>query len=461
MHDDQLERRLRATLRDEADRLPLTITAAELERRMVLRGRRSGNRRLMLLAAAVAIGAIGAGGILAGLPNKPAPSPSVPAIAVQSAEPATVAPPSTLPSLDDLIASNPAWVLAASSHGPSDGSGTAVVRPGTEGLRSSVFLGGLSGRGAYRVTVACLGGSILLVIKPAGSSRPIDGPAIPCDGSVAEQSVEVAPGADVWLAYVPPTSWRVVVRGDLRPEPFPTAVPVIPPSTAIEEELVRFDDRVIQPGAEPSAGSAMELQELNAVPARWTYAARLWCEPGASMRLIFGDYIDGVFTADTESQILCDGLIHDLRLDIPQPNGSRIFVAATPSAHWSVLVTSARPPVTSASEAPGWQHSVSFGPSLNISDSPHGVSMTAGDPELGDRVMVVVACTGTDPIEVSIDKSEPLGDHFETFLASCAVGGAETSRVFEIEDFALVSYVAPPWEWTAMTVFEPKPKDAP
>src|SRR6185369_11737457 len=59
MHDELTERRLRSALREAGDGLSFTITAAELERRMALRGRRSGNSRLtLLLAAAVAIGAL-------------------------------------------------------------------------------------------------------------------------------------------------------------------------------------------------------------------------------------------------------------------------------------------------------------------------------------------------------------------------------------------------------------------
>ena len=471
MHDDQLERRLRATLRDEADRVPVTITAAELERRMALRGRGSGNRRLtLLLAAAVAIGGFGVGGILGGLANKPSPSPSVPVIAVQSESPATVAPAASLPSLDDLIAANPSSVLegpeppsvlVAGAHGPSDGPGMAV--PGVDSETPSyVFLGDVADHGSYRILAACFGERPLLVsVQPAGSSGAIDGPRIPCIGSVVEQTVRVDGPAGVWLSYVAPTSWRVVIRGEHRPMPLPTANPVLPPASKGIEELLRRDDHVVEPGALPWGGSAMGIQEVGAVPARLIYAAQLWCEPGVSMRLVFGDFIDGVLTADTETHILCDGQIHEQSLEIPQPNGSRIFVAAPQSARWSLLVESEEPPIATAREAPGWQQAMSYGPSLNISDSPHGVSLTAGDPELGDRVMVVLACTGTDPIEVSIDDSEPLGDHFETFLATCAVGGAETSRTFEVDTAALVSYEAPPWEWTAMSVLEPKPKAAP
>lgn len=59
MRDGQLEERLRAVLRTEGDALPLTITTAELERRMALRRRERVGRRAGLVAAAVAVVAVG------------------------------------------------------------------------------------------------------------------------------------------------------------------------------------------------------------------------------------------------------------------------------------------------------------------------------------------------------------------------------------------------------------------
>jgi hypothetical protein len=59
MHDTGIEDRLRAALRGEGDDLPLTITAAELERRLAARQRQRNSRRVSYLAAAVAIVAIG------------------------------------------------------------------------------------------------------------------------------------------------------------------------------------------------------------------------------------------------------------------------------------------------------------------------------------------------------------------------------------------------------------------
>ncbi len=62
MHED-VEGRIRSVLRKEGDELTLNITAQELERRLLLRRRARAGRRLSLVAAGIAVVAIG--GILA------------------------------------------------------------------------------------------------------------------------------------------------------------------------------------------------------------------------------------------------------------------------------------------------------------------------------------------------------------------------------------------------------------
>lgn len=59
MHDDRVEDALRTVLRKEGDDLTLNITAQELERRLALRRRERASRRISLVAAAVAVIAIG------------------------------------------------------------------------------------------------------------------------------------------------------------------------------------------------------------------------------------------------------------------------------------------------------------------------------------------------------------------------------------------------------------------
>ena len=58
MLDTRLEERLRAALRAADDDLPMTVTSAELERRLATRRRQRNGRRLSLVAAAVAVVAI-------------------------------------------------------------------------------------------------------------------------------------------------------------------------------------------------------------------------------------------------------------------------------------------------------------------------------------------------------------------------------------------------------------------
>ena len=59
MHDNQLEDHIRSILRREGDDLTLNITAQELERRLALRRRERAGRLLSLVAAGIAVVAIG------------------------------------------------------------------------------------------------------------------------------------------------------------------------------------------------------------------------------------------------------------------------------------------------------------------------------------------------------------------------------------------------------------------
>ena len=59
MHDSQIEDRLRTVLRAEGEALPLTITPDELVRRLALRRRERNGRRMGMLAAVLAVIALG------------------------------------------------------------------------------------------------------------------------------------------------------------------------------------------------------------------------------------------------------------------------------------------------------------------------------------------------------------------------------------------------------------------
>ena len=101
MHDVQLEDRLRRALRQEADTLPFTITADQIEIRLAARRRAAFNQRLAILAAAgLAVVAVGVGAFLLNQNSEevvtPTPSPTV--LPSPSAPPsASVPPPSESP----------------------------------------------------------------------------------------------------------------------------------------------------------------------------------------------------------------------------------------------------------------------------------------------------------------------------------------------------------------------------
>jgi len=100
MHDTSVEDRLRLAFRGETDGLGLTITAAELERRLAARRGSRNGRRLSLLAAGIAIVAVGTIGALSngwlrlpaiGITGGPLPSPTPSASVAPSSSPATSA----------------------------------------------------------------------------------------------------------------------------------------------------------------------------------------------------------------------------------------------------------------------------------------------------------------------------------------------------------------------------------
>jgi hypothetical protein len=344
MHDDLLERRLRAALKGEAGHLPFSITAAELERRMARRGRSQPRRLTLLLAATFAIGGLGAAGLLAGLQQRhPSPSDA----AADATSPATMAPSTTpsgptLPTLDELIAQAPPGVLVASAHGPSDGPGVAVsLGELNDQLFAYSALGVIQGSGDYVITMACFSaGSLKVAVLPAvGEGQTIEGPRIACGLHAIEQrTVHLDGPAEVWIGYHAPASWRVAVSSPFTPSSLPSAEPIIPAiDPAAAGELARVDDGRVG-DADPAWGaSGLRLAHVADLPARRFYAVRVWCEPGALVRIVFGDAI----AVDLDALVACDGQIHEMGFDLRLPRGSVLGVAAAPGAHWSLVVDSA------------------------------------------------------------------------------------------------------------------------
>lgn len=241
----------------------------------------------------------------------------------------------------------------------------------------------------------------------------------------------------------------------------PNDNPVLPLLPGGVDELLRVDDAAVEPGAEAWGSSGLRLREIGSVPARVIYAAQVWCEPGAAVRLLFADRIPGVLTPSIETALACDGLVHDLALPLPLPNGSPVIVAAAPSTHWSVLIGSASPPVALASDVPGWRPAGGIGPSLHFADVELSISDVVGDS--GGPLMVVFECAGkTQDIKVGVDREGILGDAFQAYTAACAPGGTRTTFTLDTgPNGYIVQHEAPAGTWTALSLLIPAASPGP
>lgn len=457
MHDDLLERRLRAALHRDADDLPFTITPAELERRLAHRSRLTGRRRAsLLLAAAVGIGLLGVGGVVGGLLGEVTESPRPSSVA--EASPAVPsAGPMDLGSLDEVIGTAIGGeVVMAHAHDHVDVGGSVPA----DALPShvSMSLGTITGSSRYQLTVACLGeGVAALDIRLPGSRGPRSGPDVECDGGFYTQPIDAGAPREIALVAPQLASWRVVIRRLEGDQPDAPGGPPLLEVLRGSELLVRADDQSILSTAPAWRDSGLLLQKVGGVPERWEYTTRATCVGGESVRLILGHELgDGTVEATTETLVPCDNRAHDAGIGVPGLYGSDVYVAAPPEARWSILVSAEAPPIALAEDQPGWQIQVGFGPHLSFDPTEHGFSAPGVDG--GGPVLIVFACAGPSPIDVTVDVGATAGKRQETFTASCLPDGAETGQTFDVRASTVdLTYAAPVGTWTAISILVPDP----
>jgi|GEM_PF-3501588 len=220
MHDSRLEDQLRSTLRADGDTLPLTITADELERRHAHRRRERTGRRMTLLAAGVAVVAVGSliaigGGLLrpptVGVDPTEVPGTDAPSSNPTSPDPTTAAsseasPVATLPDFTPPLGE---LVLDATSV------------DGEPGETVSYRVGGVPPRPEYRLAMACAGdGGARWSIGQEGEAEFVIRGDVPCDGSVAYTDIEVGMQpfeSIVWVTTDTGNHWHLQIADPVGP----------------------------------------------------------------------------------------------------------------------------------------------------------------------------------------------------------------------------------------------------
>jgi hypothetical protein len=471
MHDDLIERRLRDALHGEGDRVALTITAAELERRWALRRRQAATRPMaLLLAAAVGIGLVGVGAVVGGVFDRdlqgPSPAPSMPAV-VAEASPSPAASPAAagLPSLEQLTAgSDPTTIVLSQAHGPA--AAPEIVPTNVELAPPSVQLALPAGDGQYEVLLACLStgrmGAAVKSFDRLGETVATD---IPCDGRVIRKPFDLTSmsGFLCLISDTPRVSWRVAVR---KVSGTPVSIDGVtePQIQAGELELARdadtdpgWPDRVAAVASDPAmAGDPIPMQAL---PSTEFITVRMSCS-GGPVRFVLGDGTFGPEAPGTDTRVACDGVVHDHTFRIDEWAGDQFAIQADPSTHWQVVIVSDEPPIELAGDQPGWASSGGIGPVFTFTSETDGLTLPAG--EKPGPMKVVVTCAGSGVLHVTVDLGRRVGEVTQSFDAPCDGAGATTERTFQNQStMASVTYSHPARAWYAIGILIPDPGTAP
>jgi hypothetical protein len=465
MHDDLIERRLRSALRAEGDALPLTITAAELERRSARFHRRRGTTTGLLIAATIGLGLVGLAGVAGGWYDRSVPRPSGPApsaIAVASGLPSSSPalsdiPARTLPTLDDLVqAVGTNDVVLAQANGPAEG---PTLSPDSLDLPPpSVTLGPVSGDTDYAISFACLGEGSAAVGLAADEEDSSQLPRVRCDATIALQQAGRGGPRSLRIESDSQASWRVVVRAIGAPAAASTTVPtdlpapsgVILATARSEHDVATFDDPLTGGGIEAPVAYGELLGRLD-------YTVQTSCAGPRPIRYAFGgDPADGA-RLDIVREVPCDGLVRNDTLRIAQPAGSHLYVIADSRVAWQVAVSSERPPFELSPHQDGWDPAGGGGPDFHFHSEPTGLTLPI--QEGGGRVLVVVSCSGEGSVPLSVEVGKTIGAKLQSLEASCSPGGDSTAQSFVVQSSYIdVMYQAPARSWLAISIYVPSAK---
>lgn len=210
MHDLLIEDQLRNVLRDEVRALPLELTAATLERRLVTRRQHRTRTRWLVAAAIGALAVAGASAILADVLDGPS-------VAAPPTPSATARP--SLPEPDALLAGFPDATVRL-EHAVGDAAGPTGPRS-THSLPATlpaIEIGRLRFEGPFVIGVACLGdGDILVEISTPRLDVPYTQAHGPCNGMpihseyLAPPIDPASPGDVITVTVDASASWRLAI----------------------------------------------------------------------------------------------------------------------------------------------------------------------------------------------------------------------------------------------------------
>jgi hypothetical protein len=483
MHDTAFEQKLRSALQAEGDGLALTITAAELERRLVLRRRGRPSSVVSIgLAAAFGVALIGLAGVVGGWfearPIVPAPLPSASAPASSTPSPVpTIGPsilpsgvfPDRLPSLDELLAPlDQARIVRAQAVGPAEG--PSGSQPSREQIGPmAVGFAPITTPGSYRLYVACIGSAglnVAVTSDQATEARELI--PITCNGAVTARDTGLEAGDRLALRSTSWLSWRVVLEAPERAPLHALGVGELGDIPPGETELAVGQNQVEAPSYADNltGGGILVPIPVGALPGRDRYTVQVTCAGPTTLRYTFGRTIlgtdtaaDGTIDEFSATEVECDGASHSDAIDIVQPSGAEFFVTVDARTAWTIRVTAEEAPIALDPGDIEWQMVVGSGPDLDYDGQESGLSgMTNTDGNT--EIRVDVTCLGGGWIDVTvsaggIEDPPTLG----SFRADCRVEGAtSTAQVVQLRSQAFLVVADPSGKmWRAITVQERAP----
>jgi hypothetical protein len=366
MHDSQIEEQLRGVLRAEGDGIPLTITAAELERRLAARRSATGGRRLSMVAAAVAavvvLSMVAAG-------NGWLKLPAIGTVPSPSASAAATPPSSAVPSFEP--------VAGVPRIEPSEGSTVLTeVLPSTfAGASDGAFDADLP-LDQYIVTVDVLCVGTSLTLSEGSREWPVSCNAEPTGEGT--QTGFVIPVVDGHLALRWTVDAGVGYTILVTTSVLPTSLPALEPvdGTPVIDEASPSDQPI------PDGTGTLVTRSLGSIPDAAEYSISIVCLGPGQLAYSIGQ--PGRNDHLASSSTVCDGKTQPEGFTHDAEAGSQheVFITTDSRTAWHVMIGVVVPgpgPGPSASSEPTAARSPLGRPDEAILVRPIGASWTTPD----------------------------------------------------------------------------------